>query len=154
MICTCGAVMLGRYNATLGRIDAYVCRYCTAEIDSASISSNGDAPEQCNPCAEPPDAHPGPESALVQEIREWCVANGYRIDRVGQHVAKGSGNEIGIGDLLVRRRDKGRAMWLAFEAKTKGKSFTPAQRLRIENGDLLPAFCLRQFIKGLGDITR
>lgn len=121
-----------------------VCCDCGNQWERAAV-----AVAMTDPCAEPDDAFDGPESELVEAIREWCVAHGLRCDRIGQHVAKRSGTDRGVGDLMIRRREKGVAIWQAFEAKTKGKTFTPEQRLRIENGDLLPAFCVRQVEEAL-----
>jgi hypothetical protein len=142
------------------RIVAYVCTACAWTVAASEAERNatmpvgratlpGDAPDPLAALSEPADAYDGPEKALVEEARKWCIANGCRLWRVGQRKAKRAGNEVGIPDTFVRRNEWPVGVWKAVEIKTKGVQLSPAQRLNVEMGLSYAAWNLRQVIEAL-----
>ena len=105
----------------------------------------------CHPCQRSFEAHTleeayDEEAQLVQAIRTALQADGYIVERVGQHRADKAGTDPGVADLLVSRHD-----WLPYtcaqmEVKlpSQQQKQSAEQRQKAEDGRLAIVTSVRE----------
>ena len=87
------------------------------------VEEAGKTPEKCKSAG----AFVGMESDLIADITAAAQQRGYRVCKVGQHRADGSGTTVGYPDMSFRRPEWPRGMVCLIEVKTSEGALSKEQ---------------------------